>query len=130
MANIMTGETKYAYKPIPKDSQVSVVLDSGLSQNTQVSVEVTPDEGYVFDISYFEIITGDNVNANIVLYTKYGNNTLLADSQEAGQDVLYDSSDFRGLSGITKFVVVATATADLTAQTNVVVKYSGRMVRA
>ena len=129
MANYLKVETKHDVKIIPKDSQVQVNVDAGVSAGTQVNVDVLPDEGYVFEIAYFRIVTTANLKANIVLYTKNDEQTLLKDDQDVNQDNLYDASDWVKLSGIIKFSVMVTVQNDLSAAETVNVYYSGRMVR-
>lgn len=131
MGNISTpGTTKYPVKYIPKDSEVDVVLKTGVTSGTEVNTDISPDEGYAFDIAYFDVTTPADAEANIILTTKGGQVTLLANNQSGGTEKIYDSSDFPELSGILKFTVYAKATADITSDETVVVKYSGRMVRA
>lgn len=125
IARILRHNTNKKY--IPKGTKSVIVLGVGLPVNVEIMSEIEPDDGYVFDIEYFKVTTPADAEANIILVTSGLENVLLAENQGPNQEVIYDASDFEGVSfsqiEMIKFYVKTTNI--ITAEEKVVFEFSG-----
>lgn len=114
-------------KYIPKGTKSVIVLGIGLPNDVEIISEIEPDDGYVFDIEYFKVTTPADAEANIILITSGGENVLLAENQGPNQEVIYDASDFEGVSfsqiEMIKFYVKTTSI--ITAEEEVTFEFAG-----
>lgn len=124
----MKADRRYKYY-IPKGSQVIVEFNSGVAAETEARVDVNPKEGYKFKIKYFKLTTPPEVEANIILVTDNGEQTLLASNQPENTTEIYDYSDFydEEMFYINSFALYVKTTVDTTAVRDVVLEYGGVM---
>lgn len=114
-------------KIIPKGSKVVVEIEPGVPAGTEFSGVTVPDDGYLFNISYFRLTVPDGVEANVIVETDSGEFPLLANN--VTNDTVYiDASDFYGLEYLKSFTLYVKVLTDTTSHLIVELEYSGRQV--
>ena len=125
-------EVRRPHRYLSKESSVSLVFSSGTPKDTEGYVEVSPPDGYFFAVRYFKLTTPPEVEGNILATGMDGVEVrLLAENQaENVSDQVYDASDWGSdLLYLKKFKLYGVVIADTTADRELILRWSGGLVR-
>jgi len=128
------AKSRVTDRHIPKESEITLTVQPNTPKDTEVYAEVTPPDGYILKIRYFKLTTPKEIQGNILLTGTDGEEVrMLKDNQaEDLADQLYDHSDWDAEAFfLQKFRLYGIVTADpaTTTSWNIVVKYSGTLVK-
>lgn len=114
-----------------RGTQLTDTLASGTPAGT-VSIKEAPDPptGYLYAIRYFELITPAEVVASIIVVCVDNSELEIIDEQPAGTSEYYEFGDWNSEYLILrKFKLKSRASVDLTADREIVLKWSGGLVK-
>ena len=113
-------------KYLPNPTRVQITIPSGTPQGVEFTSEVLPDEGYIFNIRYFRLITPPEVEATFVLVNQSGESVLIPDYQPENTIEVYDYSDYDNeFFKCEKILLSAKTTTTTTSDRVVTLEFSG-----
>jgi len=123
-------------KPIPKGTSVLVTVLSNVNPD-EFEVEIEPDEGYLYDLSYIvlDMSNAPELSAYLIGVTDEGEYPLINNPTESWSDdvtvgyrvAVLDRTDFEGVL-FKKLVLKVTILSTTTKINRITLEFGGRMV--
>jgi len=111
---------------LPNPAKVEIVVQNGAPQGAEYISEITPKDGYVFNIKYFRLTTPPEVEASVIIYNESGESVLMPSPLGENTSEHHDYSDYSDdFLRCNKVRVSAKTLSSTTDDRVVILEYSG-----